>query len=101
MDTVDAARPLPARSHFTEHALEKRQGRRCIELLVTVGAKNAREVIGLQTTQDEIGVGNGQRPSLAVARGPWITACRLWADNQHSVVKKQPAAATRRDSVDV
>jgi hypothetical protein len=49
------------------------------------------EVLWQQTTEDEVGVGDSKRSSLAVARRTGVGACRLGADVEETVAESEAA----------
>jgi len=55
----------------------------------------------LQSAEHQDGIGDGQRPALAIADGPRVGACRCRADDKHAVFEKKAAAAAGRHGFDL
>lgn len=71
-----------------------------VERLVALRAEDLREVLGLDAAEQQVGVGDGQRPAAAVAGRSGVGAGRVRTDAQAFAVEAQHRAATRRDGVD-
>ncbi len=71
-----------------------------IQRRIAVGAEDRREMPRLDLSHADIGVGHGQRPASAIARGSRISARRVRPDAVPCAVKMQDGAAARRHGVD-
>jgi hypothetical protein len=84
-----------------------------VQRLVLVRPEDLGEVLGEETSQNEVGIGDGQRTALAVACGAGVSGRRLvgqlwprypthlWTNDKHAVAVEQARATTSGDSVDI
>ena len=75
--------------------------RRGIERLVTLGAKNLWEKLWAQTTQQHVGIGDSQRPAVAVTSRARVGTRRIGAHPQTRPIKMQNRPATRGHRMNV
>ena len=60
-----------------------------IQGLVFIFTKNIGEMIRLQPSQYQVGIGNGKKAVFTVADRAGMGARRFGADQKHAVVKKE------------
>ena len=72
-----------------------------VERLLLRLAEDLGEEVWQQAPEEEVGVGDGQRAALAVARWAGMGARRLGADDEEPVLPEEARAAACGDRVDV
>ena len=65
------------------------------------GAEHAREELGLDSAEQQVRIGDRQRPAVPVARGPGNAPADSGPTSQPALAERQDRAAAGRDRVDL
>ena len=72
-----------------------------IQRLILVWSKDGREILGNNTTQDNVCVGNGQVSILSVAHWARVGSRTFGSNDEHSSFQKQTASTARCNCMNV
>ena len=72
-----------------------------VERLVGVRAEDAREVLGVNSAEQQVRIGDRQWPAVPVASRPRQRAGRLRPDSQPALAERQDRAAAGRDGLNL
>ncbi len=86
--------------HLGRHRGEFPHDHVAVERLVAVRAEKLREMIGLDLAEQDVAVGDGERPAAAIGGGAGVGTGAFGADEQPRAVPAADRAAARRHGVD-
>ena len=72
-----------------------------IEWLVLLRTKHAGEMLRLNFTQQQVAVGHGQWPAIAVTRRAWVSAGGFRPNLEAAIFKLHDRATTRGHGVNI
>src|SRR5689334_13085616 len=88
-------------SHFRAKLSKARDHRLAVERLIAIRPEDGWEKFWTHASEQHVAVGNGERPTAAIASGSRIGAGAVWADAQAHSIEKANGAAAGGDGVDL
>ncbi|CAI8396847.1 MAG: Uncharacterised protein [Cyanobium sp. ARS6] len=80
--------------------LKPLSGRLQIRWLIAIRAEHRRESLHLQSTEKQVGIGNGQWPATSITGGAWFSTSRAWPHRQAATITADDRPPTCRHGMD-